>query len=383
MGTGQARAGRPLRRLRRLARDTAAVTPVVGTIMILAISAFGLAVVFAWGLPSLKQTQAEAEIDAVYDQFLSMEEMLQNIMRSGASGKASSGGISFSQGELKRTEGNLLAVSVHHQTFSANDSHRYRVSILDPGDPLVIQVEGVNDANLTDRYVDAYMVDPDQEKQIDSRSAWTNDKIELTIDREDIGEGTLRVRVMHEAKPTIGEPDPFTLMQSWVFPLGAVEYTRDTNFGVTSVILEMGALVTDYETGNHVHTDPLLRSELDAEGDPRFVSLFAPVMTGGPNDAALESTGAGTHELRLLLNLNILQIPGQDVKEADMHMVGPRNDTWYEHFEDRHGWELNQTDSGETRRAVMAAGEGKDFEFALMESRIHVESQKGATRIDV
>lgn len=371
------------RRLRRLVRDTAAVTPVVGTIMILAISAFGIGVVMTWGLPGMKQTQAESEIDSVTDQFHSMEEMMQNVMRSGSTGKASSGGISFSQGELRRTEGTLLTTSAHHEILNPDidDANRYRVTVTDPGDPLELEVEAVDGANTTKRYVDAYSVDPDSAILLESKSNWVGDTITLSIDRDDLGERSLRVRVMHEAWPEVGEAKEFTVMQSWVLPLGAMEYTRNAPFGVVSVVLEMGSVVTEYESGRHVHTDPLVREETKPDGDTRFLSIFAPTLTGGEADASVESTGPGTHELRLMLTLNMLQVPGQDVREADLHIVGDRAAMWYRYFEENQGFTLEET-GGETERAIKKNTNDEPFEFALMESRFVVEMLQGVNRID-
>ncbi len=375
----------PRRRWRRLARDTVAVTPVVGTIMILAISAFGIGVVMTWGLPGIKQTQAEAEIDSVTEQFLSVEEMMHNVMRSGASGKASSGGISFSQGEIKRTDGTLMIASAHHVIENPDvvDSNRYRITVTDPGDPLVLEVEARDGAETANRYVDAYGVDPDSETLFASQGNWVSDVISLSIDRDDIGQRTLRVRVMHEADAAIGEPEDFTLMQGWALPLGAVEYARQTPFGVTGVVLEMGSVITEYETGRHIHTDPLIRREGDADptGETRFLSIFAPTLTGGEDDAAFESTGPGTHSLRLKLTLNLLQIPGQDVRDVDLHIAGDRSQVWYEYFEENQGFSLEAPD-GPIERAIKKNENDEAFEFALMESRFVMEMLQGVQRID-
>jgi hypothetical protein len=383
---------KPGRRLRRLAKETAAVTPVVGTIMILAISAFGLGIVLAWGLPSLEQTQANAELDSVIEQYYSLEEILENVMRSGATGKASAGALSFSDGDLRRTTGTLMLVNVHLvQENLGEDMHRYRASVLDNnGDTITIEIEAINGAATNKRYVDAFSIDPDTEKLLTSENFDTGASAILEIEKAAIGDGTLRVRVMHEAEHGIGEPEDFAIMESWALPLGALEYTRATNFAVTSVYLEMGSVITEYESGLHVHTDPLTRRETTSDGDTRFISLFAPTMTGGPHNAPLEASGAGSHSIRFLLALNMLQVPGAEVREIDLHLWGPRADTWYEYFEDRQGFTLSpDSQPGTIERAILVnphdPGDPGDiprsFEFVLMESRVHLEMQRGITRL--
>lgn len=359
------------------------MTPVVGTVMILGISAFGIAVVMTWGLPSMQQTQADSEIEAIFDQFLSIEEIVQNVMRSGASGKASAGALTFSQGELRRAEGTLIAVSAHQVSpvGIVDDSHRYRLSVTKDSGEYTIIVDAVDGAETDQRFVEAHSVDPDTQKLLRSVGTWTNDRITLTIPVTEVGQGSLRVTVQHEALPDDGQPQPFILMQSWILPLGSLEYTRQAPFGETTILLEMGSVAAEYGSGKSVHTDPIVRRELDGAGETRFLSVFAPVMTGGPEDAPLEASGGGTYEIRFLLNLNMLQIPGVDVREADIQFVGPRADAWYEHFEDRHNFTLQPT-GGPTERAVMEAAPDGQFEFAFMESRFHLGMQSQLLRLD-
>lgn len=373
----------PGRRLRRLARDTAAVTPLVGTVLILGVSTFGLAVVLTWGLPSMEQTQAKAEIDGVFEQFHSLEEIQQDVMRSGASGKASTGGVSFSQGELTRTQGSVFIVQSHDRLYNIDDTHRYWAHMVDSSDPFVVHVQALDGAPTSDRYVTASTVDPDTEKQVGSVTAFNADgRAEVTVTRDALEGGTLRIRVMHLADDALGEPNDFRIMDAWVMPAGALEYERDTRWGRTGVILEMGSVITDYPSGMHVHTDPLVRQETHSSGETRFLSVFTPVLTGGPGDAPVESTGPGTHPLRFLLDLNMLHVTGRDVVSAGVHVDGPRADLWYDHFEERQGFTL-LPDGGPSGAVVESDPSGVGhFEFVVMESRIELTMQQQQTRLD-
>lgn len=373
---------RPRRRLHRLARDTAAVTPLVGTVMILGVSTFGLAVILTWGLPSMEQTQSQAELDGIFEQFHSLEEIEQNVMRSGASGKAATGGVSFSQGELSRTTGSTFIIQSHDRVYTTDDTNRYWAHVVDDGDPLVLEIQALDGANTTDRYVTAFNVDPDNEEQVGTVTPFDGaGASQVTVDRDDLDGGTLRLRVMHIADEDLGEPDDFRLMESWVLPVGALEYERNTRFGQTGVILEMGSVITSYPSGMHVHTDPLVRQETHDNGETSFLSIFAPVLTGGADGAPVESSGPGTHPLRFLLDLNTLHVTGDDVVSAGVHIHGERSDLWYEHFEDRQGFQLLD-ESGPTGAIIEAGTDEKHFEFVVMESRIELTMQQQQTRLD-
>ncbi|MCA1814109.1 MAG: hypothetical protein LC624_09190 [Halobacteriales archaeon] len=67
-------------------RGEEAVSPVIGTILVLAISVLGIVSVSNWGLPAIQEMQAIVEVRSVLDQFRTLDATLQQLL-SGSAGQ--------------------------------------------------------------------------------------------------------------------------------------------------------------------------------------------------------------------------------------------------------------------------------------------------------
>jgi hypothetical protein len=63
-----------------------AVSPVIGTVLVLAISVLGIVAVSNWGLPAIQEMQANVEVRSVLDQFRTLDATLQQLL-SGSAGQ--------------------------------------------------------------------------------------------------------------------------------------------------------------------------------------------------------------------------------------------------------------------------------------------------------
>jgi FlaG/FlaF family flagellin (archaellin) len=370
-------------------RDAAGVTPLVGTILILGIAVAGLAVVMTWGLPALKQTQADAELAGVLHQFETMEELAENVMRSGGVGKANEATLSFTEGQVQRVAGTEFLIAVHLEQAGIPTTENYTITAVPGSSGYTVTVRAHSGVDPTARWVDAHTVTTVEAKLLASRSDWTANALTFGLTRDQIDDGTLRLRVMG----TVNGQDT-VITEAWAFPAGALEYMRHTPFGEVRYYLEGGSVITTYESGSNVHTFPLVRLERQGD-DPAFFGFFAQRLVASPEHPGLESAGPGGHPIRLALQENALRASGVTVRAVNLQASGERGALWEEFYKERYTFQAAATLYGADGAGVVLPMAEKDdpqnpgqkigvpFQFVLMESRVELSLIESGIRLDV
>lgn len=124
--------GRSYQRTLRAAADSG-VSPVVGTILILAISIVAISAIIAWGLPAIEELKANAESRAVLDQFRDLDDGLQSLVAGSAGKTTFKWQPTLNEGSLAidQTQGGRWVVATDLRNgynftyFGLNDTDRY------------------------------------------------------------------------------------------------------------------------------------------------------------------------------------------------------------------------------------------------------------------
>lgn len=359
------------RRLRKgpaIVHDTVAVTPVIGTVMVLAISVIGIASVLTWGLPNIQQTRASTETEGVLEQFMAIDQVAEQVMRGGAVGKASEAKLTLPTGTLQRTNGTVFVVGVspYHADFS-ND-HRFYITGIDDDDPESITVQSVSLAHLNAMHlsVSRYTLTeegPSQFYQF-SKSGHSN----ITLD-EDVRESPTRIEIYREYNGA-----DHLILDAWIFPVGSLLYQRHASFGNVNLLLENSAVISEMETGRFIRSNPLATIERDTSEHPVFFALFPMVFADNSTYPGVQAAGAGTYPLLLGLAGNSLRVNGEDAVSLQVKAFGDRDLLWMQHFAERYKFVPNMPADPSVRidAGFDPFGKVKPFDVVLMESTIEV-----------
>ena len=367
---------RPFARAPRFVQDAAAVTPVVGTILVLAISTIGIAVVMNWGLPAVQQTKAESERLGVLDQFHVFDAVGESVMRGGAKGKASEANLNIPVGEMHRVKGPLLAIS-WFPNMTGGNVNRFHVAGLGDDDPSTFSILAAagNDPLVSARW------EVDQIEDVDVRSGESggfdaNGVGNVIIDHtgHDILEYPHRLRVIDDADEDI------IYMETWILPLGSLLYQRFTPYGNIGIRLENGAVISEMETGNFITSEPLVTRETDpVDGRFDFIGLF--VMLYGENQThpGVELGGAGSYPILFSLRHNNLRVPGDEAVALYLNFTGDRSVLWQQYYVENYGFAIadavyNEGDGIEYEAPNVGAGpEQYGFDIVVLESQLEVQ----------
>jgi hypothetical protein len=92
----------------RFGRDVRAVSPVIGTVLILVIMIFSIGGILAWGVPAIQGLQDRAEFQHVLTQFLQMDAQVRNL-RDPQNTRVIT--LSLSQGQIVFNEGERWVIT--------------------------------------------------------------------------------------------------------------------------------------------------------------------------------------------------------------------------------------------------------------------------------
>lgn len=369
---------RPVRRAPRFVQDTVAITPVIGTIMILGVSAIGIGAVMAWGVPSLQDTKANTEYAGLQEQFATFDAVATNVMHGGSPGKASMVNANLAGGQIARTQGDWFMVEWYPVNTAGPNGKHHNASFEVTGydDPTPTQLNITNrEVKLTDpkfTYETVYdkthvnrLTVPGETYEFDDGWAQDESKSFLIGDTEEFKTYPTRLRITDISADEV-------LAEIWIFPMGALEYTRETETqGPIKVVLENAAVLTQRTSAAAIRDKPMVTKEdwASPAGEPKLVVLFMTVYTDDPEDPGVTAAGAGSWPLLFSLKSNNLRANSTEVVSSSITVSGSRAPTWLQYYIDHYDY----VREGTSNTVTLDAGPTKDtYTFVLMETLMEI-----------
>ncbi|MBW3583032.1 MAG: hypothetical protein KY455_08035 [Euryarchaeota archaeon] len=367
----------PFRKSPGLVQDTLAVTPVVGTVMVLLVASIGVGSILVWGVPNMEDEQSNAEFAGILNQFYSFDSIAENVMHGGSAGKASKGTLSIPGGTVQRTDGNWFVISYYPKNIHGGDVYDFSPSgfhtIAEPKDELVITNDGVDVTDpkiiLETVWSTFHVV-----RNIATPASWdsgTSYTVSV-LDPAEFNSYPTRLRVQDE---TTGDD----LVVMWFYPMGALEYQTETSSGVLNIALENAAVLTTRPGGTGLRDKPLLTQEFTSAAHPdelTFMAMFFMLFVDNVTTPGISAGGAGNYPLLFSLKSNNLRTNGTEVYRVQVDMVGARTSAWMDYYTRYYGFVEDETAVDPVVRAERQAGANLGvYDFVMMESLMELTLQ--------
>lgn len=244
-----------------------AVSPVVGTILVLAVSVVGIVATLYWGLPAIDEMKANVEVRSVKSQLMEFLADIQELSAGTAGKTAKHFQPSLQRGALHvdaGTEKWIIAMDMGHATAGRHDFYWSPYGTGTPSDTdrdFVVYNSNATLTQTTGDVVKAFLMNGAAEEQIAIRDAayatcsgipgtitsitggWAaGTSKEFTLCRNvggsyknlDLNQNTVRIEIYD---------DNVLIAKAWFMDLGKLQYTLAAGLGAKDLVVTNGALI--------------------------------------------------------------------------------------------------------------------------------------------
>lgn len=344
-----------LRHARRGARSgDEGVSPVIGMILVLAISIVGIAAILYWGLPAIDEMKANVEYRSVTTQFTELDATIKELVAGTTEKTAKRWQPALNRGTVtvrNNTEGWLVSTETYNA--SANFDFVW-LDLADGDNQFRIVHQSKNNAGSANLDVQSYKVEgyvitgtttqttlnvtggaaaaPAQ--MANNATAWAHGAAQgFSVWVKDAGVatpqnlvgGTFKFRVYSGAS---------LVAEAWFMNTGRVEYSLPTSVTEKTLTINNGALIAGTGGSKGIINTPPLPPPVESGGTWRF---FARVVSIGGN-----SSFGGDSRFDLLISLYTtatlasydcaLATKADCVETAKVFVYGEHRDTWYSYL---------------------------------------------------
>jgi flagellin-like protein len=285
-----------------------AVSPVIGTILILAITVIGIAALMLWGGPTVDRVQAQNAQAAILGEFEGLLDASADLSVPDHSRFPS---IAAPRGLLQLQEGTRIMVTVDHD--ADNPTCDLRVTGWESATPTAtVTVSAPGCRPVTGTSFEVYEVSGTtlSERAINVAGAT------VTAPGVDFTEGDWLFRI------TDGAANPTVYAEAWLHSGDRLTWRLSSASGVRNVYLESGALFSDDGAATFLHRKPTITDTAFGEGQYGLWlrSYLATAYTG--------YDGAGTRQVFLALQSNDLHVDSPDAHRIRYSFAGPLAEAW-------------------------------------------------------
>ena len=337
------------------------VSPVVGMILVLAISIVGIAAILYWGLPAIDEMKANVEYRSVTSQFTELDSTIKELVAGTTEKTAKRWQPALNRGTVtvrNNTEGWLMSTELYNA--SANFDFVW-LDVADGDNTFRIVQQSKDNAGSANLNVQSYKVEgyiitgtttqttlnvtggaaaaPAQ--MTNNATAWSHGAAQtFSVWVKDAGVatpqkltgGTFKFRVYSGAS---------LVAEAWFVNTGRVEYSLPTSVTEKTLVENNGALIAGMGTGKGIINTPPLPPPVESGGTWRF---FARLISVGGN-----ASFGGESRFDLLISLYTtatlasydcaLETKADCVETAKVFIYGEHRDTWYSYLtSSNHGY---------------------------------------------
>lgn len=373
----------------RVAGLDVAVSPIVGAIMVLAISIVGIAGVLSWGLPAIEEMRASVALATAVRQLEAFDAEVE-ALAAGSAGKTTPKWQAALQGGALEVVGGSNRWSV---TVNVGSGHNYTLYGLDDASANSFILHQHGTASVTKLNVSAWKVVGGEEVPLNV-SASSGSTAQMDPNAVSLAAGEERELWVWNATGTAVKFDDVLLKiavkeesggtsvkaRAWMLDVGEVLYTVETGVGEKAVVATNGILFAGTPAELYAVDSPLVpepRTFKSASGEETR-SLFVRLVQ-------LNGTGsfAGDQTVDVLLNLygTFSLADEADVESVRFVVHGDRRPPWYRFFTDTQSdyrfVKVTDTGAAGTRslESVIHVEPSTPFQFRMVYSMVTVMPQ--------
>ena len=345
-------------RLRHVLRDArsedSAVSPVVGMILVLAISIVGIAAILYWGLPAIDEMKANVEYRSVTSQFTELDSTIKELVAGTTEKTAKRWQPALNRGTVtvrNNTEGWLMATELYNS--SANFDFVW-LDVADGDNTFRIVQQSKDNAGSANLNVQSYKVEgyiitgtttqttlnvtggaaaaPAQ--MTNNATAWSYGAAQtFSVWVKDAGVATAQNLVGGTFKFRIYSGGSL-VAEAWFVNTGRVEYSLPTSVAEKTLVENNGALIAGSGSGKGIINTPSIAPPVESGGTWRF---FARLVSIGGN-----ASFGGDSRFDLLISLYTtatlasydcaLDTKTDCVETSKVFVYGEHRDVWYSYL---------------------------------------------------
>lgn len=323
------------------------VSPVVGMILVLAISIVGIAAILYWGLPAIDEMKANVEHRSVESQFLELDSSIKELVAGTTEKTAKRWQPTLNRGQVgisNETEGWVYAV----ETYQPLVNRSFLWADFEDGDSeFTLYYENSTPADdLTGITIQAYRVNgttSGQELVVDTNTDaiietmpsggfdWTGESAKTFRLWSGSAAGSPDVPIRNATIRFRIYDDAVKIAEAWYVPTGRVDYRLDAGMGTKTVTENNGAVISGNGVTSAIVNQPPIPPVANNSGVSRF---FARALV-------INGTGsfAGDDRFDVLVTLySTATLGSYDCSKADrsdcvetvkLFVFGTQADTWY------------------------------------------------------
>lgn len=329
--------------------DDRGVSPVVGMILVLAVSTMGVLAVLYWGVPTVAQMKSNAEFQAVSNQFKALNANIDELTRGTPGETAKRWRPSFQRGAVTFSETGHRWIVGTDIAEGTSDSHNWTVaSLYDDDNNFTLALLDENSPSSVSVSVDAWKLDAGVETPLNVNSAESCSSTSNPDDMsgtESIDDGSSHYFCIYDTDdnkfPTDGDTMKFevtdgsgnVLARFYLLEVGSIHYSmtlgptgRDA-YHTNGAVIE-GKLVEGDQSELDVVTDPPFGPPRQAGETTRFFGRLVEFQGEGAFG------GSAARRFRLLMSLYSTDVieDHEDVQSLKVWVDGDTQGAWYEYY---------------------------------------------------
>lgn len=276
-----------------------AVTPVIGTILILVIVSTAITFVLVWGGSYIEHAQMDASFESVYAQFSLFDETLRDLIYGGPNASRENN-LAIDEGQITIDSKGIRMVIM----YSLNRNYDFVLSDFDDDDDTSFTIKALG-GSITGAHV--FWMMNDSEKNI----SVNGDTVSAPWDLVNM----IRIDFYH-SNTLIG--------RSWVFDVGCITYELPSSFGTYQMTAENNGVVATSPGGSFVRKEPVVYEENNAL--VLRITQIKPIDFSG-------GSGAGTYRFITRLQGSRVRESAVTVYKVKMQVYGDTSEAWLRYFD--------------------------------------------------
>ena len=303
----------------RCSRRNKAVSPVIGTILVLAISLSTIASMLLWGIPYIESRKVNSMVTSVYNQFKTLDDALYLLVQQGLDASTVTS-VAIEKGSI-----NINPIGERIIIFySLNSDYNFSVSGLDDGNnTFKIRLEDDSSYDSIDSRVVATWLDPSSPSLPEIRIG-TISKDRFTTFQfgqdKDI-KNMVRIDLINN---TFGGQ---LFGRIWLFDTGSITYDLPSSVGEYKVVAENLGIVVYSPAGPYLRDWPVIYNTTD--------SLSMRILNVRSSQGG---SGAGIYRFLIQVNDDECTEANRQVYYFKIQIYGDYSTVWRDYFKSQHGF---------------------------------------------
>jgi len=300
----------------RCSRRNKAVSPVIGTILVLAISLSTIASMLLWGIPYIESRKVNSMVTSVYNQFKTLDDALYLLVQQGLDASTVTS-VAIEKGSI-----NINPIGERIIIFYSLDSdYNFNVSGLDDGDDsFKIKLEQAPSP-------------PPLPHNCWMKVRWLNDSYIRSTPTRRVGNSYVEFNFPRDIKNMVkinlydGDNGNRNFGRIWLFDTGSITYDLPSSVGEYKVVAENLGIVVYSPAGPYLRDWPVIYNTTN--------SLSMRILNVRSSQGG---SGAGIYRFLIQVNDDECTEANTQVYYFKIQIYGDCSTVWRDYFKSQHGF---------------------------------------------